>query len=206
MEKDSGVLGESLRSKRAATPGRCVVPAWCSWWGVAAAGSLLVLELSLACSPAGLVKLGIHCVTCQKVAIKIVNREKLSESVLMKVWATRPGLFRVGQGCRSSCRRETLWAATVGGEARPVIGAHLGPLWTGWPHHCQPCMGRLVGVTSTEALAFAHGQAWEPVEGCMLLSAARHVCTWSQGPAGIAWAAGCTRKHPMWGQVHSQHP
>nr|XP_037851877.1 serine/threonine-protein kinase BRSK2 isoform X4 [Chlorocebus sabaeus] len=36
-------------------------------------------------SPAGLVKLGVHCVTCQKVAIKIVNREKLSESVLMKV-------------------------------------------------------------------------------------------------------------------------
>lgn len=37
----------------------------------------------------GLVKLGIHCVTCQKVAVKIVNREKLSESVLMKVrpWA-----------------------------------------------------------------------------------------------------------------------
>lgn len=35
--------------------------------------------------PLGLVKLGIHCVTCQKVAIKIVNREKLSESVLMKV-------------------------------------------------------------------------------------------------------------------------
>ncbi|KAK5873593.1 hypothetical protein PBY51_018622 [Eleginops maclovinus] len=35
--------------------------------------------------PTGLVKLGIHCVTCQKVAVKIVNREKLSESVLMKV-------------------------------------------------------------------------------------------------------------------------
>lgn len=33
----------------------------------------------------GLVKLGIHCITGQKVAIKIVNREKLSESVLMKV-------------------------------------------------------------------------------------------------------------------------
>ncbi|XP_016536679.1 serine/threonine-protein kinase BRSK2-like isoform X8 [Poecilia formosa] len=33
----------------------------------------------------GLVKLGLHCVTGQKVAIKIVNREKLSESVLMKV-------------------------------------------------------------------------------------------------------------------------
>uniref|UniRef100_A0A8C7XPH3 Si:ch211-255p10.4 n=1 Tax=Oryzias sinensis TaxID=183150 RepID=A0A8C7XPH3_9TELE len=32
-----------------------------------------------------LVKLGVHCITAQKVAIKIVNREKLSESVLMKV-------------------------------------------------------------------------------------------------------------------------
>uniref|UniRef100_A0A8C9PH48 BR serine/threonine kinase 1 n=1 Tax=Spermophilus dauricus TaxID=99837 RepID=A0A8C9PH48_SPEDA len=32
-----------------------------------------------------LVKLGVHCITGQKVAIKIVNREKLSESVLMKV-------------------------------------------------------------------------------------------------------------------------
>lgn len=30
-------------------------------------------------------KLGVHCITGQKVAIKIVNREKLSESVLMKV-------------------------------------------------------------------------------------------------------------------------
>ena len=41
--------------------------------------------------PPGLVKLGIHCVTCQKVAVKIVNREKLSESVLMKVsmWGGR---------------------------------------------------------------------------------------------------------------------
>lgn len=38
------------------------------------------------CVPlAGLVKLGVHCITGQKVAIKIVNREKLSESVLMKV-------------------------------------------------------------------------------------------------------------------------
>ena len=33
----------------------------------------------------GLVKLGIQCVTGKKVAIKIINREKLSESVLMKV-------------------------------------------------------------------------------------------------------------------------
>ncbi|XP_021571755.1 serine/threonine-protein kinase BRSK1-like, partial [Carlito syrichta] len=36
-------------------------------------------------APLGLVKLGVHCITGQKVAIKIVNREKLSESVLMKV-------------------------------------------------------------------------------------------------------------------------
>lgn len=36
-------------------------------------------------SISGLVKLGVHCITGQKVAIKIVNREKLSESVLMKV-------------------------------------------------------------------------------------------------------------------------
>ena len=33
----------------------------------------------------GLVKLGVNCITGKKVAIKIVNREKLSESVLMKV-------------------------------------------------------------------------------------------------------------------------
>nr|CAD7412816.1 unnamed protein product [Timema cristinae] len=33
----------------------------------------------------GLVKLGVHCVIGKKVAVKIINREKLSESVLMKV-------------------------------------------------------------------------------------------------------------------------
>uniref|UniRef100_A0A8C7PHE3 Protein kinase domain-containing protein n=1 Tax=Oncorhynchus mykiss TaxID=8022 RepID=A0A8C7PHE3_ONCMY len=43
------------------------------------------VSYNLCLSFPGLVKLGIHCVTCQKVAIKIVNREKLSESVLMKV-------------------------------------------------------------------------------------------------------------------------
>ncbi|XP_059370904.1 serine/threonine-protein kinase BRSK2-like isoform X6 [Carassius carassius] len=43
------------------------------------------LEKTLGKGQTGLVKLGIHCVTCQKVAIKIVNREKLSETVLMKV-------------------------------------------------------------------------------------------------------------------------
>jgi hypothetical protein len=31
------------------------------------------------------VKLGVHCVAGKKVAIKIINREKLSESVLQKV-------------------------------------------------------------------------------------------------------------------------
>uniref|UniRef100_A0A8C9EX73 non-specific serine/threonine protein kinase n=1 Tax=Pavo cristatus TaxID=9049 RepID=A0A8C9EX73_PAVCR len=43
------------------------------------------LEKTLGKGQTGLVKLGVHCVTCQKVAIKIVNREKLSESVLMKM-------------------------------------------------------------------------------------------------------------------------
>ncbi|XP_077590315.1 serine/threonine-protein kinase BRSK1-like isoform X4 [Stigmatopora nigra] len=43
------------------------------------------LEKTLGKGQTGLVKLGVHCMTGQKVAIKIVNREKLSESVLMKV-------------------------------------------------------------------------------------------------------------------------
>ncbi|XP_072348323.1 serine/threonine-protein kinase BRSK2-like isoform X3 [Scyliorhinus torazame] len=43
------------------------------------------LEKTLGKGQTGLVKLGIHCITGQKVAIKIVNREKLTESVLMKV-------------------------------------------------------------------------------------------------------------------------
>lgn len=33
----------------------------------------------------GLVRLGMHCLTAKKVAIKIVNRERLSETVLQKV-------------------------------------------------------------------------------------------------------------------------
>ncbi len=41
--------------------------------------------MTICVPPAGLVKLGVHCITGQKVALKIVNREKLSESVLMKV-------------------------------------------------------------------------------------------------------------------------
>ncbi|XP_069421908.1 serine/threonine-protein kinase BRSK2 isoform X2 [Ovis canadensis] len=43
------------------------------------------LEKTLGKGQTGLVRLGVHRVTCQKVAVKIVNREKLSESVLMKV-------------------------------------------------------------------------------------------------------------------------
>ncbi|XP_077994179.1 serine/threonine-protein kinase BRSK2-like [Glandiceps talaboti] len=43
------------------------------------------LEKTLGKGQTGLVKLGVHCVTGRKVAVKIVNRDKLSESVLMKV-------------------------------------------------------------------------------------------------------------------------
>ncbi|XP_041365231.1 serine/threonine-protein kinase BRSK2-like [Gigantopelta aegis] len=43
------------------------------------------LEKTLGKGQTGLVKLGVHCMTGKRVAIKIVNREKLSESVLMKV-------------------------------------------------------------------------------------------------------------------------
>ncbi|ERL95470.1 hypothetical protein D910_12732 [Dendroctonus ponderosae] len=42
------------------------------------------LEKTLGKGQTGLVKLGVQCVTGKKVAIKIINREKLSESVLMK--------------------------------------------------------------------------------------------------------------------------
>ncbi|TPP57984.1 Serine/threonine kinase SAD-1 [Fasciola gigantica] len=43
------------------------------------------LEKTLGKGQTGLVKMGVHCVTGKKVAVKIVNREKLSESVLQKV-------------------------------------------------------------------------------------------------------------------------
>ena len=43
------------------------------------------LEKTLGKGQTGLVKQGIHCVTNKKVAVKIINREKLSESVLQKV-------------------------------------------------------------------------------------------------------------------------
>ncbi|TNN15941.1 Serine/threonine kinase SAD-1 isoform 1 [Schistosoma japonicum] len=43
------------------------------------------LEKTLGKGQTGLVKMGVHCVTGKKVAVKIVNREKLSDSVLQKV-------------------------------------------------------------------------------------------------------------------------
>lgn len=43
------------------------------------------LEKTLGKGQTGLVKLGVHYKTNRKMAIKIVNREKLNESVLMKV-------------------------------------------------------------------------------------------------------------------------
>ncbi|XP_037569422.1 serine/threonine-protein kinase BRSK2-like [Dermacentor silvarum] len=43
------------------------------------------LEKTLGKGQTGLVKMGIHCVAGRKVAVKIINREKLSESVLQKV-------------------------------------------------------------------------------------------------------------------------
>ncbi|CDS41500.1 serine:threonine kinase SAD 1 [Echinococcus multilocularis] len=43
------------------------------------------LEKTLGKGQTGLVKLGIHCISGRKVAVKIVNREKLSDNVLQKV-------------------------------------------------------------------------------------------------------------------------
>uniref|UniRef100_A0A0X3P3V6 non-specific serine/threonine protein kinase n=1 Tax=Schistocephalus solidus TaxID=70667 RepID=A0A0X3P3V6_SCHSO len=43
------------------------------------------LEKTLGKGQTGLVKMGVHCITGRRVAVKIVNREKLSDSVLQKV-------------------------------------------------------------------------------------------------------------------------
>jgi len=43
------------------------------------------LEKTLGKGQTGLVKLGVHCLSGKKVAVKIINREKLSQSVLEKV-------------------------------------------------------------------------------------------------------------------------
>jgi Protein kinase domain. len=49
--------------------------------------SILQMQITLTndSSPLGLVKLGTHCVLGKKVAIKIINKDKLTESVLQKV-------------------------------------------------------------------------------------------------------------------------
>lgn len=84
---------------------------------------------------AGLVKLGVHCVTCQKVAIKIVNREKLSESVLMKV-NHKPGSGGAGGALRPA------WGSPAVGA--PWVGPRAGlqqsqPRWVlPWPAPCVP--------------------------------------------------------------------
>lgn len=46
---------------------------------------MAIIKIMLLFYSTGLVKLGVHCVAGKKVAIKIINREKLSESVLQKV-------------------------------------------------------------------------------------------------------------------------
>ena len=45
----------------------------------------------------GLVKMGMHCVTRKAVAVKIVNREKLSSTVLMKVILTHTYIAHEGR-------------------------------------------------------------------------------------------------------------
>lgn len=66
-------------------------------------------------------KLGVHCVTCQKVAVKIVNREKLSESVLMKVRGEAGALpLAAGLGAGSSrCSRIPGWGAGSSRKGTP---------------------------------------------------------------------------------------
>jgi BR serine/threonine kinase len=44
-----------------------------------------LLQKTLGKGQTGLVKQGVHCNTGKTVAVKIINREKLSKSVLMKV-------------------------------------------------------------------------------------------------------------------------
>lgn len=64
---------------------------------------------------AGLVKLGVHCVHGKKVAIKIINREKLSESVLMKVSVARARMYTRAEKIK---RR---WWKCLQGDAAIII-------------------------------------------------------------------------------------
>ncbi|KAK6329082.1 hypothetical protein J4Q44_G00010600 [Coregonus suidteri] len=88
------------------------------------------LEKTLGKGQTGLVKLGVHCITGQKIAIKIVNREKLSESVLMKS-RTRPEAIRTWSlDAKNNIRIADLWHCVLptGGEQacwRPASGASM---------------------------------------------------------------------------------
>ncbi|KAF3847002.1 hypothetical protein F7725_004080 [Dissostichus mawsoni] len=71
------------------------------------------LTVVLSSQYVGLVKLGVHCITGQKVAIKIVNREKLSESVLMKKGRLTPKearkFFRQIISALDFCHSHSIW-------------------------------------------------------------------------------------------------
>ncbi|ETN57910.1 hypothetical protein AND_010518 [Anopheles darlingi] len=82
------------------------------------------LERTLGKGQTGLVKLGVHCVLGKKVAIKIINREKLSESVLMKV--------RMDSGQR---KRYTNASGHRRRRRRVVLRSPLGPAQ---PSHSTP--------------------------------------------------------------------
>ena len=57
-----------------------------------------------------MVKLGVHCVAGKKVAIKIINREKLSESVLQKVSLYRNEISLIGMKTKLNTRLcKNLW-------------------------------------------------------------------------------------------------
>ena len=60
----------------------------------------------------GLVKLGVHCTTGKTVAVKIINREKLSKSVLMKVSVcvqVAAGLAELAFSCAVHTYPGTAW-------------------------------------------------------------------------------------------------
>lgn len=104
--------------------------------------------------PPGLVKLGVHRVTCQKVAVKIVNREKLSESVLMKVRRAGGGPSagdRVRRGHEVRCSKIAGWGAgssrkgTRGWTGRDGAQPGAGGRWPGTEHSSGAGTGQSLG-------------------------------------------------------------